>query len=655
MINNVQSNSVDFKGFYTSKASNKARQYTSSLVANITKQQVGDVLILTQDVTKNRLGFLEAVAHRYNTENFYRSAVEREKGTLVNDIFLAVEKPTKEYYKFMSMFNGSMSTLYRIFSATNNSLKRLAFAQKVNSEVMANHKNVNKNIIPELLESEHSDEYVNNYNKYKSYVTLHKNDANAVKALDEMVTNKTYNRETYDKQLEKISLMQKFPFGNSEIFNSEIFADNFTETRYNLLKGLHSNFNISGDISLSGIDKELLQLFSTTNNKNYKLRELIINRYSQQYNRNSEEIASSLGELNKLFETLESDEDAKKFVQKITINNCLIKDTQTLNNILDRIPSKKLLIFRKNAENIINQTRNNPEQIDILEKELENAFYQSQTYIKSSKYAESYGCSKPAGFIQKALTQFANKIRIARYKFTTPGVEKPIEKPVAQPVIKQAEIAETTAIAEIKKPFIAKEHKTEVFTQVAATEIKPVVEETSADPTLTETKTKTKTKTELKEEVRKNIFEIAASKLGKKTFAKQREEYGKGATKMRLGMLPEIFASISDTRKADRAVGKYRINSSNKDALDLFTLINGSNKKFINYLLKKRNVDNTRMFEVKDIIEMVRKAESKIAAEKQCNPEYRARDARKYYNHLYESKIEQYGKVKRQNKINTKA
>ena len=120
-------------------------------------------------------------------------------------------------------------------------------------------------------------------------------------------------------------------------------------------------------------------------------------------------------------------------------------------------------------------------------------------------------------------------------------------------------------------------------------------------------------------------------------------------------MLPEIFASVADTRKADRAVGKKRINSSNKDILDLYLRINGSNKKFVNYMLKKRNVDNTRMFEVKDIIIALDKAERKIAEAKKNNPEYKAKDARKYYNHLYEAKIEQYGKVKTQRKLKTNA
>lgn len=160
-----------------------------------------------------------------------------------------------------------------------------------------------------------------------------------------------------------------------------------------------------------------------------------------------------------------------------------------------------------------------------------------------------------------------------------------------------------------------------------------------------------------KEELKANIFEILNTKLGKSTFAKQKEAYGKNATKIKLSLLPEIFTSVADTRKADRAVGKYKINSSNKDVLDLYLLINGSNKKYINYLLKKRNVDGTRMFEIKDIISMIKKAESKIAENKKSNPQYRARDARQYYHHLYESKIQQYGKVTRarKNKIDTKA
>ena len=61
------------------------------------------------------------------------------------------------------------------------------------------------------------------------------------------------------------------------------------------------------------------------------------------------------------------------------------------------------------------------------------------------------------------------------------------------------------------------------------------------------------------------------------------------------------------------------------------------------------------MFEVKDIIEMLRKSETKVAEQKLLNRAYRARDAKEYYNHLYNSKVQQYGKVKKQKVINTEA
>ena len=46
----------------------------------------------------------------------------------------------------------------------------------------------------------------------------------------------------------------------------------------------------------------------------------------------------------------------------------------------------------------------------------------------------------------------------------------------------------------------------------------------------------------------------------------------------------------------------------------------------------------------------------KIAKNKKANPDYNANDARKYYNHLYNAKLKQYGKLKRQgNNINKNA
>jgi len=144
-----------------------------------------------------------------------------------------------------------------------------------------------------------------------------------------------------------------------------------------------------------------------------------------------------------------------------------------------------------------------------------------------------------------------------------------------------------------------------------------------------------------------DVKEIISKKLGAKTLERQEETYSQNATKIRLNLLPEIFDSIKETRKVDREVGKLKSKSSNKDAVELYKRINSHNRRLVRYMLKKRNVDGTRMFEVKDIIEFIDKANARILEKKQANPNFRAKDAKEHFEHLYDSKIREYGKLKR--------
>ena len=608
-MNSINHYNPQFRGLSLSKYNKEARIAASEFIANVTHQDAKDVIKLTKTAGQKKIGFFKQLADKYNKDNYYRTPAERESSSLVNQIFTNVTNPGSIHNRLIYEFNGSMEALGRIFSGTRNKTKRIAFAYQVNRDVIGEHRHTYENLIPELLESENSKKYVSNFAKYKSYLKLHRNESDAVKNLDKMVSDGTYNHKKYDALLKQRRLISNFPFENSEVFNSKIFAEDFTEARGKVIDSLLSNFYIQRNIASTGIDEILMQLFQSTTDKNYKLRTIIMDSYPERYipKTTPEKNNETLTELNKLFDTIDRDKNAENFVRKIVKSDVPIKNIKELNEIFERIPAVKLNMFSKNAENILNQTTRNAERLSLLEKEIENPFFETKKARESRKSAEKYGFAKPKNFISRVITRLVNNFKIAQYKRLNIVEPKPDIKPI------------------IETP---------------AAEIKPEVQ---------------KTKIDSKEEVRKNIFEILTSKLGEKTFAKQREAYGKGATKMRLGMLPEIFSSIADTRKADRAVGKHRINSSNKDALDLYLLINGSNKKYVNYLLKKRNVDNSRMFEVKDIISMVKKAEAKIAEDKKINPEYRARDARKYYNHLYEAKLEQYGKAARQSKVNTKA
>ena len=116
---------------------------------------------------------------------------------------------------------------------------------------------------------------------------------------------------------------------------------------------------------------------------------------------------------------------------------------------------------------------------------------------------------------------------------------------------------------------------------------------------------------------------------------------------MRMQMLPEIFDSIKEIRAVERAAGK-KLSVSNKDAVDLYSLIKGRNKKLINYMLKKRNADGTRMYNIKDIIKTVEQAETKVNKDKFASPKtYNAADAKAFYNTLLEAQIQEHGKLEK--------
>ena len=69
-------------------------------------------------------------------------------------------------------------------------------------------------------------------------------------------------------------------------------------------------------------------------------------------------------------------------------------------------------------------------------------------------------------------------------------------------------------------------------------------------------------------------------------------------------------------------------------------------------MLLKRDANNNRMFEVKDIAKYILKAETQIAKNKKSNTNYKSQDAKEFYETLYLDMINKYGKnkISRKNK-----
>lgn len=119
---------------------------------------------------------------------------------------------------------------------------------------------------------------------------------------------------------------------------------------------------------------------------------------------------------------------------------------------------------------------------------------------------------------------------------------------------------------------------------------------------------------------------------------------------MRLKLLPEIFDSIKDTRKMQKSAGK-KPSIKNRDALKLFSRINGKNRKLVNYMLKQTDSDGNRIYDIKDIIYRLDLVEQKIFNLKSAKgKEFKAADAKRVCDYEYETIINRYGKLKRTKK-----
>lgn len=630
-INSNYGNDVNFKGLSAlRRATLPQRKNSALIISNILAQDEKDILTLTKHASRDRLSFIRNLTDRYNKDNYYRAVEDREDSTLVNQIFKVIKFPGEAHNDLVSNFNGSMEQLYRIFANTSHKFRRTVFAERVNREILSLHPDANHDLLPELLESSNSSEYVKNYSKYKSYLKLHRKDKDVIKNLDNMVADGTFDKKKYDILYENKNLRSQFRLPETDVFNSEHFVENYSKAGKEFLEYMVTHFYIDKELLKLGADKLLFNMYKTSTDENINLRtELtkILGGIRAPHNDLKVQM-EQFEELNKLYETIDKDSNAKKFIQDF-VNKPVynIISARSMNKILTIIPTAKLAMFSENAKNIIRQT-SGEERIKTLINELENPFFETEMTAGNRKKAEKYGYAKKRSYLQTLIIKLKNEIKILQYRHIAP--EEPVMPEIAKPEKTPPVQTKEIDVVEALDKKIQEAYKEEESV------VKPVVSKKTS-----------------REEVKKNVFEIISSKLGPKAYAVQQDAYGAYATKIRLGMLPEIFSSIADTRKADRAAGKYRINSSNKDALDLYLLINGNNKKYVNYLLKKRNVDNTRMFEVKDIISMLKKAEAKIQEAKRTNPEYRARDARQYYNHLYEAKIQQYGKLKRT--VNKKA
>ncbi len=574
--------------------------------------------------SKKQIDFMENLTEYYNARNWSFAGDLKEDSQLVIDIYKMVEKPTPQHKNLIDYSEVPLKTLKNLFVAAQDK-KSLEFVSNMQTKVLDGSKK-SAEIITAMLNSRHKENYITDFSRYKSYILLNREDENVVKNLDNLVSSGKYNAKTYDSML-----------AVKEILNYSALSDNLAE----YADKLSANYSAEGKALMDkiavnflayrkGLSKQdyahIVDIYSTTTKENLSLRLNLIDKFKYSYTDGYSKISDTEA-LKLLFDRIDANNVTASFVTKALGDDINVKSIEELISILNLVPPKKAEIFHKNISNIVRYTTEHEERVAALESEVENPFFITPQFKYQKDEAVKYGFNATESKWQTLMTKLENEYNIRKYNHylkthedIVPSLEKkseninvvlpnPIEKSITPVVENKSEI--NSSLLPVK--FV--KHPKEL----------PVIK---------------------KLRVKIGVNDIIEQKLGAKTLARQKADYIESANVMRLKLLPEIFRSIKETRKQQKASG-MKSSIDTREALKLYEKITGKNRKLIHYMLKQTNSDNERIFTIRDINSVINRAETEILKSKKTNPSYKAADAKAVYEDISQTMVEKYGKLRR--------
>ena len=396
--------------------------------------------------------------------------------------------------------------------------------------------------------------------------------------------------------------------------NIEFAKENYSAEGQSFIQRFTKNFPAYiKEMSLTDYN-DVLMMYKSSTPKNVEARLEIMDKFRNNYTKGSGR--SQIHSMKVLFGRMDRDKHTANFINKVLGDDIKVKTIDELNKIIDVVPPKKAEIFHRNISRIVRLT-NPAERESALAQHCENPVFDNPRIMHRGELStQQY---RKLNYVEKIGKFIENKVNIRKYKRllkTEPGIES------------------RSAFAKISIPSIE---------QTLSEGMAPQYGQINLVKTLKQSPKAKKLK------VQSDVNNVIREKLGQKTFETQKDRYSQKATLIKLNLLPDIFESISATRKSQRISGKTP-NVKNSDAIKLYEKIQGKNRKLVRYMLNKTDENNNRIFSINDIVTVIDNAENKIAVEKKLNPEFRAKDSKAYYDNIYDSMVEKYGKPKRTRK-----
>lgn len=708
--NIVTGSNVNFEGIrldkiIQTKAQNEYLKSVAIRYSAMINQNKDVVLDILRNTSSSKVDFFKTLAKKYNARNFELPLEQREDSSQIFELLKLVKKPKDYHYMALENIDASMEYFKKLFSASNNKMPS-EFIFTFKRSMPGNYKTHFLNI----FKSPHSKEYIKKYDDYRDYFILNYKNDNAVAELDKMVENKTYDKSLYKVRLLTKGYFDHTSLSFDKAEHEKLMHKYYSPESYSVLKTFLKKYVLNIENIPKSSYEDIMHIYMTSNKSNAAFRENLMRTFKHSaedfYNNNFD--PKELSALKELFYMADNDKHVKKFITKLTKRGLNINKIQEITDILAVAPAKKLNIFFDNFVQIYSYSKGS-QLYKALQTELENPFYARKvikerykhSYYKPSSNMGPVGVSKAYirnGFnilrdkvtptkdyeliseapesmqdvilkpIGVKAEQNLNTTSIPREKSLTPIVSpiilertlnninnnlyRPVELPKFDKLLrpepqinhvdlvkaeKQSHIAPNKALTLVREPIILEKTLANINAQEKLSKNLPIK----------------KSFKELREarklQVISDVNNIIEKKLGTKTLDKQKAQYDKQATKIRLSLLPEIFESIKSSRKLERELGVKTPSIANKDAIKLYERINGNNRKLVRYMLlkTKSKTDDTRLFTIKDILRVLDKAEEEIPVYKSIDPAYKPRA---YYNEIFDKYVDQYGKVSRRKK-----
>lgn len=580
------------------------------------------------------LDFLHAMMQRavnYGIPHEAKTGKSIDAKEPIMELFRRVKEPNGGHIQFVEQSQLSMENIKKCFDICEDNPKKLEkIGYIINSlgRGLKTTDEVRVQITEDFLNSKNVREYVDNYRNYSEYINKHSGEADLVKMLDRSIENQSVVKDTRAKTVETV--LKDMP--KTDNFQAKRFLPYYSEDGNKLLEELNMRFSKLEKTNPEAVSDGYVQIYKTTTPQNSDFRQMFLDRnYEITQHQTADLPADEVTNLSKLFDYLDKDPHARSFVEASMKKSDAAHDKyamlQSAGDYLELFEKYDSRDLAKNSFGVV--------------RAIERGFTDKLGSVDEYMVPILEAKEKSIGAFFKRLIGRTEEPPMKPSQFQDfAEISKPVEKVVPTPVTPK-KVKKTTSTPVSQKDTLPKDY----LANANAKYLADLIKNTPSDTTIGK-----------KLKLTKESVTPVLNKYIKSDRVRNEQErvYAEKATKMRASMLPDIFESIKVTRAEAKAANGGKLPKgfvTAEDALQLYTRINGKNKKLVKYMLEQTKVNKegkkVRAFTVNDIVTKLDDANKQIFSARAAatkENKFTAKDEKAIYDKMFKDLTDQYGK-----------